>query len=456
MIAAVVVVLSGGGVARAHGGRPQTQAILFDGDDGSGRVVVVATFGLLVGDDGGASFGWTCQESIPDGIPGIAYPALLAGGDRLLIATPYGLVRGDGAGCAWGREEMLIDRYVADVARAPDRRVIALGGDSAVANRIFASADEGASFEAIGAALPEGLLPERLRIAPSDAQRMYVTGERFTAGTTDVSGVVMTTRDGGASWIEHALPRLESVNGERVVRALAVDPTDPDVLYVVVQGSEHDRLLRSSDAGASFELVMRLEALPMPFYRPFALALAPDGSAYFGNTAEGLWVRRADGTVALVDKYVALACLVLRGTEMWMCGDGLEDGFALARFATDARYEKEVVLTFGAIARRTCGTRVDCTCDPWWNDFLSEVGRTAELADAGPGCPPEPDDGGAPARDAGGSLDGGAWRFDGGASPRPSGGGCGCRVGRRSGAPLPALFALALLALATRRRGLGA
>nr|MDQ3037901.1 hypothetical protein [Myxococcota bacterium] len=407
-------------LARAHGGRPQTQTILWDatGD----RIVGVSTFGLLVSEDAGASWSWTCQESIPDAVSGVTSPAVLASGDRLLLASVYGLLRGERAGCGWAHEDALADRYVADVVQAPGGTIYAVSGDSGVENRLFTSDADGLRFTPVGAPLRRGFLPERLRVAPGDASTMYVVGQAFVEGTTSVLGIVLRSDDAGATWSEHTIA-LEI--GERVVRGLAVDPADPRVLYVVVQGSEHDRLLRSADGGAGWELVLRLESDPMPFARPFSLELAPDGAAYFGNTREGLFARRADGAVDLIDKYVALTCLHARGATMWMCGDGLEDGFAIARFATDAAYEPETVLRFADITQRTCASEIDCQCAPWWDDFLREVMRADEAGDGGPGCP----DAGVRSGDSGASLDASS-AADGGPGAPPEG--CGCRATTRA------------------------
>jgi hypothetical protein len=443
----LALTLGTAGVARAHGGRPQTQAILWDAS--GERIVVPATFGLLVSDDGGASFEWTCQESIPDAVTGTTSPAVLVPGDRLVLAGVYGLLRGERAGCAWTYDDALRDHYAADVVRTSDGRVLAVSGDSGAENRIFESTDDGLSFVATGAPLRARFLPERLRIAPSDEDTMYVVGQAFVEGTTDVVGVVMRSEDGGASWTETSLGALEE--GERLVRALGVDPADPRVLYAVAMGSEHDRMLRSEDGGGTWALVSRLEAAPMPYGRPFAFEVAPDGSAYFGNTREGLFVRRPDGVVALVDKYVALACLAARGTSMWMCGDGIDDGFALARFETGVPYVPEVVLQLAHVRERACDTDVDCRCAPWWNDFLTEVMRTTELRDGGPVCAidagaTEPD-AGVESADAGAAMDGGTTPSD----PPPVGCGCGLAA-RSSGTAALALAPLVLLARRARRR----
>lgn len=435
------IALAAPALARAHGGRPQTQQVLFAPDDPD-RIVVEATFGLLTSDDAGTTWSWTCQESIPDGVAGVVQPAVLATGDRLLVAGTFGLVRGARAGCGWDRDPALDGHYVADVVREPGGALLAITGDSGVAdNGLWESTDEGATFSRLGAPFPLRFLSERVRVAPSDPRRIYVSGQRYVEGTTTVSGVLLRSDDRGATWAE--LPIAVGPD-DRLVRIAEVDPADAGLAWIVVQGSESDRVLRVSDGGATVTEVLGVLADPMPYQRPFALARTPDGTIWFGNTRDGLSSIAPDGTVTLVDKYLAVACAVVHDGWLYLCGNGTDDGFAVARTAIGAAYAPEPIVRFGEIARRECGTLVDCLCATWWDDFQIET-----IPDAGA----ETIDGGTClAPDAGidaGAMDAGA--SDGGTSPPPASG-CACRAGGSSPPPWLCLAALAMIGW-TRRGG---
>ncbi|UJR83477.1 WD40/YVTN/BNR-like repeat-containing protein [Sandaracinus amylolyticus] len=416
----IALVVLGASSARAHGGRLQTQHVIVEGE---GRVTSITTFGLLARDAADAPFRWTCQESIPDAVAGIAMPGVVIG-ERVVLAGNFGIVRGARRGCAWERDEATRERFVPDLVRAPDGAVLAVTGDGGRENHVMRSDDEGLSFAAIGAPLPAGLLAARLRVAPS---RIYVIGTTREAGSIALRGMIARSDDGGATWRELDLGALE--DDERVVRGLEVDPRDPDVLFVVVQGDEHDRLMRTSDGGETWTEVVTLAALPGPIERPFALAHGNDGEVWLGNTGTGLSVLRANGVVDRIDEGISLACLARDGTSMWMCGDGLLDGFALARFALDAPYAREPVLRFAAIERRACDGEIDCACDAWWSDFRAEAELDGGITSCG-----AMDAGVAPAR----------------------GGGCTCRVATDDGPSRAWLVGLGgfvnVLLLALRRR----
>ncbi|AKF04003.1 WD40/YVTN/BNR-like repeat-containing protein [Sandaracinus amylolyticus] len=403
--------------AHAHGGRLQTQHVIVE----DGRVTSIATFGLLARDAPDAPFRWTCQESIPDAVAGIATPGVVIG-ERVLLAGNFGIVRGERRGCAWSRDDATRDRFVPDVVRAPDGAVLAVTGDGGRENHVMRSDDGGLSFAPVGAPLPEGLLADRLRVAGS---RIYVVGTTREAGSIALRGAIARSDDAGATWRELDLGALE--DDERVVRGLEIEPGDPDVLFVVVQGAEHDRLVRTTDGGETWAEIVTLAALPGPIERPFALAHGLGGDVFFGNTGTGLSVLRASGAIDPVDEGVSVACLARDGASMWMCGDGLLDGFALARFALDAPYAREPALRFDEIERRACESEVDCLCDAWWSDFRIEA-----------------------------ELDGGITSCDAGAAPPPRGGGCACSVpaSARGSWPLAlgGMVNIALLALRRAKR----
>lgn len=444
LVAGSVLALSAlvAGRAHAHGGRPQTQGIFFAEDDPD-RIVARATFGILTSEDGGASWSWTCQESMPDGVAGVVQPALLVADDRLLVAGTFGLLRGERAGCEWQRDAALLDRYTADVVRSSDRAIFAITGDSSSAsNSIFESTDEGLSFHAIGAPFPLRFLSERIRVAPSDPSRIYVSGQAFVEGTTDVRGVLLRSDDRGESWTELEVPLLPD---ERLVRVVDVDPADPDVAWLVISGQETDRVLRAAGAGTAITEALGMLADPMPYQRPFGYARAPDGTIWFGNTREGLTSIAPDGTVTLVDKYLAVGCLAVQGEHLYLCGNGGDDGFAIGRTPWAGPYAGEPVARFGAIERRICAARVDCVCASWWDDFQVETIPDASVEGLDGGvCAPEELDGGTLAADAG--TDGG---IDGG-SPSPPPSTCACTAVHRR-APWW-MIGLAVAAVAARRR----
>ena len=431
--------------AHAHGGRPQTHDILF-GDAAGSVIVAPATFGVLLTRDGGERWEWLCHQAVPDARLGYTTPVALSGDGALLVSGTFGLLRGPALGCALSYEaDALRDRFVTDVVTLGPSRIVALTSDAGRANALFASDDGGASFAQLGAALPERFLPERVRFAPSDPSRIYVSGVFPIEGSADALGAVLVSSDGGASWDRHELALAED---ERHVQVRAVDPTAPERVWLIVQGDVIDSVRISEDGGASFRELLSMDALPGTGNRPFGLAYASDGSVWVGNTAEGLLRFAAAPSLRLstLDKFLAVGCVVARGDEMWICADGLSDregdGFAVGRARVEGDFAIEPVLVFSEIGPTTCEGSAATTCGPEWSDLLRDTGRESEIPDGGP-----------PVDAASAALDGGAeLGFDAGAPARPGGGGCVCGVSRADAhAPL-VLSSLLVLALLRRRR----
>jgi photosystem II stability/assembly factor-like uncharacterized protein len=82
--------------------------------------------------------------------------------------------------------------------------------------------------------------------------------------------------------------RIELTLEERGARCLAVDPNDPDAVYV---GTSDEGLFRSSDGGRSWD---RLSGVAYP--RVTAVAVSPvDGALYAGTEPSSLFVSRNGG-----------------------------------------------------------------------------------------------------------------------------------------------------------------
>ncbi len=432
------------GAAQAHGRPPQPMRLAFDPNDPD-RIVVAATFGLVVSTDGGASWRWICAASF--GVDPVQEdPDLVVSDDGgVVLATFDGIVRSSSDLCssepAAGEVQ---DVFVIDLAPDPARRerLWALVSSGVQADRVMRSDDGGASWSAVGAPI-EGILTERILVAPSDPSRVYVSASDPDPRTP--AGFLLRSDDGGETFpVQVEIP---VVSGERQAQVLAVDPTNPDRVFVRIARGEVDprpeRMLLSTDGGETFESILEVNNMR-------SLALSEDGrTVWIGSGLnQGLWRASGGSTEFEQVSDVNPLCLAARADGLWVCDDQRAHGFALGR-STDGGAAIERVLGFEEASellecpRCTAGW---ITCPAWVPDLRADLATYFGGADAGmtglprdAGIPAEclPDGGTAPPRPP----------------PPPPAAGCGCRVTSSASPPWIALLGLGLVALRTRRRG---
>ncbi|MBX3276175.1 MAG: hypothetical protein KF729_38335 [Sandaracinaceae bacterium] len=446
--------------AAAHGRPAFVGQIVFHPTDPD-VIVARGTWGLAITEDGGASWRWLCAA-----VAGVDAtredPAILVTPDgSILFGTYDGLARSTPDRCAFERPAALDGRFVIDLA--PDASepsvVWAIATSGGEPDEVFRSADEGRTFRRVGMPVDEILL-ERVRVAPSDPSRVYLSGAipvvaiRYDGGvpdggpaTTERRGMLLRSRDGGERFEVIEVPLLDE---ERNVHLLAVDPTDPDRLLVrmtrrIIDPRE-ERVVLSEDGGETWTTVMSARQI--------------SGGAFSAGGARA-WVssRVLDGLFRSDDagrsfsqlEQLSMPCVAARGDEVWACVDELVHGYSAVR-SSDGGDTLETALRFSDLYELVeCSrcTPVGHLCPQWFPDLVYDLRLDAstggEFLDGSTGGPRDAGtlpgecgmDGSVPARDAG-----------------PGGGddGCGCRAAGRGG-PAPSwLVGLALFA-ALRRRG---
>ncbi len=253
---------------------------------------------------------------------------------------------------------------------------------------------------------PEGELFVELVSAPSRTQRLYATGYRVDSDAGLARNLFARSDDGGASFIRHEI--------DARIDLLAVDPTNPDVVFATqnVEGSnELIELIRSGDAGETFSVVSGLQSTRITSFTATA-----DGSSLWLGTDEGLF-RSADHGISFVREhsdYSFVSCLAYRAGKLWMCA--FKDlGVEGVWFKEDAAPTFSEFLTFDDVVKpMACeGDGADEVCRVPWHDWLIEIFPDG-LRDAGM---VEPDAG----PDAGGVVD-----VDAGSETKAPSGGCTC------------------------------
>jgi hypothetical protein len=328
-----------------------------------------ATFGLVYSSDAGQSWDWVCERAI--GFMGQEDPALgvLAGGS-VFAGIDAGLSSSHDGGCSWAFDDLPragSGAGAADAAAGASRlpitdlsvRIAAPGTAVALAwepqpvttstpgyrSRFFATSDGGQTWSVYGAGLDPSVLGLTLDVAPSDARRLYASGVRPGAQR---SASLFVSTDDGASWAERPAPF--DARNEQGLYIAAVDPDDPELVYLRTSGATSSRLLVTRDAGLTFE--EHFAGGPM-----LGFALSPDGAAiYLGGPDDGLWVGARDTLTFERRADVPVQCLLRTADALYACSSDTAGGFTVGA-STDDGFTFEPRLSLSSV-------RGPLVCDP--------------------------------------------------------------------------------------------
>lgn len=433
-------------VAHAHGAFPQSAFVYEDPSDDQ-RIWVGASFGLLTSTDRGASWYWLCENA--PGYEGVKPKMDVSANGSLLVGSFDG-VNVSADGCAWSAPAGPAGRFVSFVhtERSDPNSVLALVSlgqpGNLFLNQVWASPDNGQSFVQLGDDLDTGLLSFSVMSAPSDSQRLYVTGNvRVEAGPAE--GKLLVSRDRGQNWEYLAIPGADSTHPPHL---LGVHPTDPDQLFVRINGEGLDTLLISRDAGQSFSELMSKQA------ELFGFAFDPDGNTLrvgFGDARDKtLTVDENDlgiysapvatlGSASFVrDLEGPIGCLGWVHGQLYACTSQFFHGYELGRSNDGVQFEGVMTLS-GVEDALSCpaDTVAGEICPPKWPETCTLIGKCV---------PGQPDGGGGSGGSAGGSAGGSS-------GDDAEGGGCGCSLPGDRPAPGGALmFGVAALGCSLARR----
>jgi hypothetical protein len=425
--------------ARADGAFPASQAILLPADRPN-TIALATNFGLILSDDGGASWQWTCERA--ETAAGALYTVGAPPDDRMFGLSPFsGLAVSSDGSCSWRRPGgVLASLFATDAFPDPSDpgRVLAIAvssGDAAVGvSSLYASRDGGDSFDDSPLfTAPDGATLTGVEIARSDPR--VVTLTMLQPGRTPA---LVRSRDGGATWVTIALaPML----GHSPVRLVAIDPVDPELIVLLVAGTGGDELALTRDGGLTFDRpVIVAGGTVTAFVRLASGTMLAAGvvplSADGGGATAGVGWRSTDGGLTFQDWTLSpqphFLALAERGGTLYLAGENYTDGWALATSRDEGRTIQPLSTYDQVSAIKSCAAdacRGNCDNQSNLQIWSREVCSTAPN---------------------GGSADGD--HRTGNAS------GCGCTVGASGHALAPttlALLVILTLVSARSRRRLG-
>jgi photosystem II stability/assembly factor-like uncharacterized protein len=332
--------------ARANGRFPRALRFVEDSND-NGRLVLAATYGLVITSDRGRNWYHLCETafSMQNAYNGDPVLSIMADGS-ILVGVQSSLNVSHDRGCAWTSTLGARNQTVIDFSVAPSNpnlvvAVVTTFQDGGTENRLQESSDAGNTWTTVGAPLPVQLV-YTIDLDPTDPTHIFATG--LSALNT---GIFLRSTDHGATWSSTPIPHT---NIDEAPYIAAVHPTDPRKIFVRTDAwtnrdiidTANDALLYSNDGGQTWTEILRQGA------KLYGFALSPDGStvlAGYGDPVQdaaliesgvlGIY-RSPIGDFAFSRIFDnSVTCLAWTKTGLYACTSQIDSGFELG-FASDA------------------------------------------------------------------------------------------------------------------------
>jgi MYXO-CTERM domain-containing protein len=332
--------------ARANGAFPESLQLVLPVDR-PGQIVLATNFGLIISDDDGATWNWTCEQkaTVMGSLYSVSAPPL----DRFFsMSTIVGLAYSDDDSCTWTPSGGSLDTALAsDYFPDPTNpmRVFAMGSnpnDDTIPPKLFSSDDGGKTFGDAIFTAPMGVSLSGVENARSDPKTIYLaTFASVTGG--GFHPTLQRSSDGGVTWTPIDVEPSLGPNNFRIV---AVDPSDAQVITLRVFEPTGESLAVSRDGGMTFAKVASLQGQFTAYVRLdsgtilVAGALAVDGVG-FRSTDGGMtftdWTPRTlgDGGVPEVaadggaPRPPHLRALAARGSKLYAGAKNFSDDWAV-------------------------------------------------------------------------------------------------------------------------------
>jgi photosystem II stability/assembly factor-like uncharacterized protein len=435
------------GRARADGAFPDSFQILLPADRPQ-QIGLSTDFGLILSEDAGGTWTWTCEQPASSGayLYSVSAPPL----DRIFAVAPTGLVHSDDGGCSWTVAAGLpVGRSVVDAFPDPTDAqriwtIVSLPGSATMPDQVFLSSDAGDSLGAPVFTAPAGAILTGVENARADPQTVYVAmlTPNVAADSAPQIPALARSTDGGATW---STIDAGTAAGTSELRIMAIDAADAQTIYLRAIGPFGEAVMLTRDGGATFSTPLSLDGGSIT-----AFVRMPSGTllvgGLMGTTAVGF--RSVDRGATFVDwpEVPFLRDLAERGGQLFAASDNLYENDWAVGESSDEGATFQPLLAFGqvrgvrACAQATCAQ----TCESEVSAFVWPSSVCSRDIDAG--TPPE---------EAGpGDTTSDGATAEAAAEEARSGGGCSCmtatsRDGRASVA-VPWVLVLCLIRRSAR------
>ncbi len=396
--------------AWANGALPASLGILVPAD--RPRQIALATnFGLIISEDEGATWLWTCEQ--PATSMGYLYAGAPPPSRRIYGLSPEaGLAWSDDGSCSWQRAGGALTTQIASdffVDPGDPQRVLAVAAGLTDTGEltppaVYASADGGTTF----APTPLYTAPAAtnivgVEIARSDPQVIYLA----TYTTPNRHPVLVRSGDGGQSWEARD---VEAALGANEFRILTVDPDDADLVYVrVVVPGNIERVAVTRDGGMTFAIPIEVTNGMLSAFARLESGTVLVGALTFleGGATNGTGYRSTDHGVSFAPWTLCpqphILGLAERGGVLYVAGKNYSDGWSLATSTDEgatitalSTYEqvRGIVACAQSACASTCAFEVSAAV--WTRDVCDGTLVDAGTVPPGPSATASEQCGGAP------------------------------------------------------------
>ena len=352
--------------ARADGAFPDEFQVLLPHDQPH-TILLGTNFGLLRSDDDGQTWTLVCESLVTGGDNVLAYQ--LGADDALYAAYDGQVVRSIDDGCSWTKATGLVGDVVTDLFADPvdAQRLYALVAPPTLsaAAQAYVSTDGATSFSPL--LPPDAGYLVGIESASNAPRPLYLS----TVLTQDDGGplpAVLALVDGGLA--VHLHPELAG----KLLGIAHVDVNDANTIFFRVYqfGSKDDALVVSHDGAVT------LTPLLSPGVELSAFVEGEDGALYTGSRTGKLWVEAPDAGVFTEIDGPHVRCLGERAGTLFVCGDDVQDGYALASSSDRGATLGPVLIYQRNVNGLAACEPAQTACQGGWESFEAAFGLNAE------------------------------------------------------------------------------
>jgi hypothetical protein len=335
--------------AQANGAFPDSVGILLPLDRPL-EIHLATNFGVISSEDAGKTWSWSCEQPLSSlaNLYQMGAPPL----DRIFALSSNGLIFSDDGTCGWTQsrptpDTALLTDFFPDPSDPNHVLAIILPNTADLeAEGIYVSTDGGANFGDVLFKAPLDGGMTGIEIARSDPHIAY-------AAMYERPGVhprIVKSSDGGTTW---GTPiDVEPSLGQNSFRIIAIDPTNPQKLYLRVQEALLESLAISDDGGMTFKKPVTFPIMMGAFARLASGTILSAGFKYDDKGAmTAIGYRSTDGgaTFTAWDNIPSFRALAERDGVLYGSADNFKDGFALGT-STDEGLTWKPLMNFSQVS----------------------------------------------------------------------------------------------------------